>query len=213
MLRLSLIALLTVLAPSANAQRMLSASPRFGGPHFNRSGHPRTFAYPLGFSEPFYYDYVKTEIPAPPVVSLQRPETRVSASDFPSPAQPLMIELRGDQYVRLSGTETSSAQIIDPAVTLASKSTSMSRTASHVVNEAPLPIVVLHFHDGHREETTSYTITDGVLYINASPYTVGPWIRKIELTSLNLPETINSNQSRGIRFHVPSAPNEVVVGP
>ncbi len=209
---LLLITLLTALVPSVNAQRM-AAPPHFAT-HFSRGGHARSFLYPLAFSDPFYSDY-DTGYPAasqPPVVIVQPPPAAAPITD-PSPAEPLTIELQGDRYVRISGEESSRAQMIDPTLPLGSKTRRLSAPAIHAVDAAQLPIAVLLFRDGHREETTSYTIADGVLYISASPYTGGPWIRKIELSSLNLPETISSNQSRGIKFQLPSAPNEVLVGP
>ncbi len=213
MRRLLLITLLAALVPSVNAQRM-AASPRFA-PHFNRGGHPHSFLYPLAFSDPFYTDYVTgyPAAPQPPVVIVQPPPAAASITEYPSPAEPLTIELQGDRYVRISGKESSGAQMIDPTLQVVSNARRLSAAAIHAVDAAQLPIAVLLFRDGHREETTSYTIADGVLYISANPYTGGPWIRKIELSSLNLPETVSSNQSRGIRFQLPSAPNEVLVGP
>jgi hypothetical protein len=124
-----------------------------------------------------------------------------------------MIELQGDRYVRISGEGSSGAQMIDPTLALGNNPRRLSTAAIHAVDAAQLPIAVFLFRDGHHEETTSYTIADGVLYISANPYTGGPWIRKIELLSLDLPETIRRNQSRGIKFQLPSAPNEVLVGP
>jgi len=56
-------------------------------------------------------------------------------------------------------------------------------------------------------------ITDGVLYTSGDYYANGSWNRKIELSSLNLPETVKSNQSRSVRFQLPSAPNEVIIRP
>jgi hypothetical protein len=211
---LLLITLLTALVPSVNAQRMVSASPHFA-PHFNRGGHPRSFLYPLAFSDPFYSDYMNgyPAAPQPPVVIVQPPPAAAPITEYPSPAEPLTIELQGDRYVRISGQESSGAQMIDPTLPSVSKPRRQSAAAIHAVDTAQLPIAVLLFRDGHREETTSYTIADGVLYISANPYTGGPWIRKIELSSLNLPETVSSNQSRGIKFQLPSAPNEVLVGP
>src|ERR1035437_7705536 len=72
---------------------------------------------------------------------------------------------------------------------------------------------ILVFRDGHREEVSDYMMADGVLYTRSDYYTNGSWNRKIELSSLNLPETVKSNQSHGLRFQLPSAPNEVTVGP
>jgi hypothetical protein len=217
---LLLVALLAALAPCLYAQRMVAGAAHFGpmhfGPHSARGEHSRAFFYPLAYGDPFYSDYGNTAAVAnqPPAVILQTPPPAPSVAPTPAPSQPLMIELHGDRYVRISGEESSEAQIIGPAVASASKPTRLSgATPNQAVNDATLPIAVLLFHDGHREEATSYTIADGVLYINASPYTGGPWIRKIELASLDLPETISFNQSRGIKFQVPSAPNEVLVGP
>jgi hypothetical protein len=72
---------------------------------------------------------------------------------------------------------------------------------------------VLVFRDGHREEVSAYTITGGAIYAPADFYRDGSWNRKIELSSLDLPETLKSNYSRGLRFQLPRAPNEVIVGP
>ena len=69
------------------------------------------------------------------------------------------------------------------------------------------------FRDGHREEVSDYTIADGNLYTHDDYYTNGSWNRKIELSSLNLLETVRSNQSRNVRFRLPSSPNEVIVRP
>src|ERR1019366_4530694 len=98
--------------------RMVSAAPHLA-PRFNRGGHPRSFFYPLGFSDPFYSDYLaRSGYPVasqPPVVIVQPPPAAAPVPDRPSsPAQPLMIELRGDHYVRVSGPETSGTETITP---------------------------------------------------------------------------------------------------
>lgn len=217
---LVLVACLAVLAPRGNAQRTVAGPAHFGpkhfAPHFAQGEHSRAFFYPLAYGDPFYSDYISTASVAsqPPVVILQTPPTAAPVAPSPAPSQPLMIELHGDRYVRISGEESSGAQMIDPTLALSREPSSPSAAVSHAANnEVRLPIAVLLFRDGHREETTSYTIADGVLYIGASPYTGGPWIRKIELSLLDLAETVRSNQSRGIKFQIPSAPNEVLVGP
>jgi hypothetical protein len=212
---LLLVALLAALAPCLHAQRMVAGAAHFG-PHFARGEHSRGFFYPLAYGDPFYSDYISTAPIAsqPPVVILQPPPATAPVAASPEPAPPLMIELRGDRYVRVRGEESSGAQMIDPTLALSREPSSPSAAVSHAANnEVRLPVAVLLFRDGHREETTSYTIADGVLYIGASPYTGGPWIRKIELSLLDLAETVRSNQSHGIKFQLPSAPNEVLVGP
>jgi hypothetical protein len=72
---------------------------------------------------------------------------------------------------------------------------------------------VLVYRDGHRQETSSYTIADGILYASADYATTGAWNQKIALSSLNVPETVATNSSRGLHFQLPAAPNEVIVGP
>ncbi len=216
MRRVLLISVLAAFAPGVNAQRIVSPSPPRFTPQFNREGRPRPFLYPLFFSDPFLSDYASAASPAapqPPVVILQTPPASAPVAEAPAPAQPLMIELQGDRYVRISGEESSGAQMIDPTLASGGKPRNLPAAVIHVVDTTQLPIAVLLFRDGHHEETTSYTIADGVLYINSSPYTGGPWIRKIELSLLDLPETIRSNQARGIKFRLPSASNEVLVGP
>ena len=72
---------------------------------------------------------------------------------------------------------------------------------------------MLIFRDGHRQEVSSYTIADGILYASSDYATTGVWNEKVELSALDVPETFASNSSRGVRFQLPSAPNEVIVGP
>lgn len=217
MRRLFLVALLTALTPGVNAQRVLAAPPRFA-PSYNRSGHPHAFLYPLAYSDPFYSDYLSSAAhPAasqPPMVILQAPSAPLPAPDQPSaPSEPLMIELQGDHYVSVSGDATSRAQVIDPMLNAAQQPRRMSDSRAQVLPTAALPPSVLVFRDGHREEMSDYTIADGVLYTRSDYYTTGAWNRKIALSSLNLPETVKINQARGLRFHFPSAANEVIVGP
>jgi len=220
---LLLIALLALLTPCASAQRMVSASPHFAS-GFHRGGHPRAFFYPLGFSDPFYSDYLSsTGYPVasqPPVVIMQALPAAVPAEDrFPSPAQPLMIELQGDRYVRVSGPEASGAEMIQPEEggqmqATPSEQRRPSSAAVPATAARDLAPAVLIFRDGHREEASDYTIANGILYTSGDPYNAGgSWNRKIELSSLNLPETIETNRSRRVRFQLPTAPNEVIVRP
>lgn len=219
---LLLIALLALLTPYANAQRMVSASHHFAA-GFQRGGHSRAFFYPLGFSDPFYSDYLSTAgypvASQPPVVIMQAPPAAAPVpGHFPSPAQPLMIELQGDRYVRVSGPETSGAEMIEPGRIGQRQDAASQRRPSGsgiaAMDAKELAPVVLVFRDGHREAASDYTIADGILYTSGDPYnTGGSWNRKIELSSLNLNETIETNRSRGIRFQFPTAPNEVIVRP
>ena len=216
MRRLLLIALLAASAPCVSAQRMGAASPHFAA-RFNRGGHPRASFFPLAYSDPFYADYLSsTGYPAasqPPLIILQSTAARAPEPErFAPPAQPLMIELQGDRYVRVSGPETSGTEVIDH-MPERSPLPEHSSAPIHAAAVPELPPAVLVFRDGHREEASEYTIADGVLYARADYYTTGSWNRKIELSSLNLPETVKSNQSRGLTFQLPTSPNEVIVRP
>jgi hypothetical protein len=213
---------------------MTLAAPHFAPPHpvsrANGFVTGRGFAgfpyhhpafYPLGYSSnPFFYDDLYSSgypvAAVPPVIILQAPPP--PSADFtpgypPSPAQPLVIELRGDRYVRISGEEDSGAEVMNQGSTPSRRPANLPVPASSEVRTQELIPATLIFRDGHREEVSDYTIADGVLYAGANLYTDGSWNRKIELSSLNLPATIKSNQSRGVRFQLPSSPNEVIVRP
>jgi hypothetical protein len=223
MRRLLLVALLAALAPGVSAQRMLSTTPHFA-PRLNRGGHPRSFFYPLGFSDPLYSDYLSSTgypvVSQPPVIFMQAPPVAAPPvpDRFPSPAQPLMIELQGDRYVQVSGPARSGAEMIEPErLGQMQGSPSVGRRPSGAAvapaEAKELARAVLLFRDGHREEVSEYVIADGILYARADYYTDGSWNRKIALAALNLPETVETNRSRGVRFQLPTAPNEVIVRP
>jgi hypothetical protein len=214
---LLLITLLAALTPCMNAQRMAPASPHFAR-SYQRDGHARSFFGPLAFYDPFYSDYLSsTGYPVasqPPVIVVQTPPAAAFVPERPSPPrQPLTIELQGERYVRLSGEETSEAETIDSMP--AAPRRRPERAVPAAIEPAAateLAPAVLVFRDGHREEVSDYTITDGILYTRGEPYS-GTWSRKVDLSSLDLRETVKSNQLRGAKFRLPSSPNEVIVRP
>jgi hypothetical protein len=230
---ISLFALTTLMSvQKMSAQRMFSSSPHFAAPHpaahssgfagpaafRGRGAYPVNFLYPFGlFSDSFYPDYSNTDVYAtgypvaaePPVILLQYPPTPATMPErAPAPVEPLMIEWRGNHYVRVSGEANSNAQMIDQ---VSSDKTSRATAASPAAQD--LQPVDLVFRDGHREQVSEYTIADGVLYATGAYYAGGSGNKKIELSSLNLPETISSNRSHGMTFRLPAAPNEVIVRP
>lgn len=183
---------------------------RAGFSHSHQRGRFGGGYYPV-FFDPLDSDYGSAPeyAPAQPPVVVVQPAARAAATEpVPPPAEPLLIELQGDHYVQVSGDTGSGGETTDarsPSAPLESEPT--PRLA------APRPAAFLVFRDGHREEVSSYTISSGVLYASADYYSSGAWNRKIELSSLNLPETIRANQDRGVQFQLPLAPNEVIVGP
>ena len=216
MRRLLLITLLAAIPSSVFAQRM-AAGPRFSSrpapfhsPHFNRSPG----AYYLPLFDPFYADYLSTpQYPAsqPPVITTQ-PRAEPSAPVSSPPAQPLLIELRGDRFVQISGDADSQSEMVD-RTHVSALGPENNVAAQYPSRPSHYTITVLLFRDGHREEVSDFTIANGVLYSQANLYIDGTWNRQIELSSLNLPETVKSNQLRGVRFPLPTSPNEVIVRP
>jgi hypothetical protein len=212
MRKIALIALLAAFLQQAAGQRMgaaLHSAPQFasGGSALGR----HSFAYPIPFfTDGFYSDafYTSGYSPVPATVIVMQAPPAAEPERTPPPAQPLLIELQGDRYVRISGEEISGAQMIEPDPGLDGKPDAIFRPVA-----VPKAATVLVFRNGHSEEVSDYTIADGILYARGNFYTDGSWNRKIELSSLNLVETVAANRSRGLKFQLPSAPNEVVVGP
>jgi hypothetical protein len=188
------------------------------GAHFgHRGSHGRFF--PVALYDPFYSDYFSSSgSPAasePPVIIVQSPKAAPVAEPSPIPAQPLMIELQGDRYVQVSGEDSSRSQMIDESAAMKPARSRLSISSAVRANNLrePSSSVVLIFRDGRRQEVSSYTIADGILYASSDYATTGAWNQKVELSALDISETFASNSSRGVRFQLPSAPNEVIVGP
>lgn len=154
-----------------------------------------------------YADYLQPQPSSPPQVIVVQPSAPARPVEVPPPAQPLLIELRGDNYVQLSGEHDTKSQMIAP------ESSPAKIQKPQTIAQAQTQPSTLIFRDGHEEEVANYTISNGILYASADYYSAGSWNREIKIASLNVPQTIATNQSRGVPFHLPGAPNEVVVGP
>ena len=88
--------------------------------------------------------------------------------------------------------------------------------AAHDAAASPprdLPPALLVFRDGHSEEVRDYSIADGILYARGDYYTDGYWNKKIELSTLNVPQTLEANTQRNVKFVLPTSPNEVITRP
>lgn len=170
-----------------------------GGFHFR---HHRP-----GFYNPYYSPYLSSmywwdngdypsdgqQAAPPPAVVVERAPAPQPVEQV-KPANPLMIELQGDRFVRVKGDAASAATAAPSA--------------------APaLPPVLLVFRDGHQEQVFSYSIFGPALYASGSYWTNGYWTQKILLADLNLPATLRVNQERGVNFVLPSAPNQVITRP
>jgi hypothetical protein len=114
--------------------------------------------------------------------------------------EPLVMELRGDHWVRLASTASEpNGPYADPA-------------AAHTP-PAPLPAAILVFRDGHQEEVSRYTIIGRSISIKSDYWTTGSWTRKILISDLDIPATLKLNQARRANFALPSRPGEVMMRP
>jgi hypothetical protein len=195
----------------------------------SRDGHESGFrrSGPLtSFVSPFFDDFYnpddgssEPEPSAPPAFLMQGPRAPSGYESLrggptndtgeADSSQPLMIELQGDRYVRVS-----SAAVDGDAVPL--RPNPDSAPARSVVAKLPasdLPSAVLVFRDGHSEEVHDYTIADGFLYARGNYYTDGYWDKKIDLSALDVAETVKANAMRNVKFVLPSSPNEVITRP
>lgn len=115
------------------------------------------------------------------------------------PINPLLIELQGDRFVRL--TDNQATQPLAAPV------------APSGQQQPELPPAVLVFRDGHSQEVSSYAIIGPTLYASGSYWTNGYWTQKILLDDLDLSATSRANRDRGVNFVLPSAPDQVVTRP
>jgi hypothetical protein len=160
----------------------------------------------------------------PPTILLQAVRALSGSSDSlaqpkpsrgPSSTQPLMIELQNGRYVRINSTAANGEVLPNYSRAQAGKikPEKLARTNSIHPAASPaqnLPPAVLVFRDGHTEEVRDYTIADGTLYARGDYYTDGYWNKKIDLSALNLAQTVQANNDRNVKFVLPSSPNEVI---
>jgi hypothetical protein len=131
----------------------------------------------------------------------------------------LLIEWQGDRYVRFGGTEetrergtSTHPDYAEPTITKLPTKPAMSATQKER-SESPggeLPLAVLVYRDGHREEIPDYAIADGMIYVRGNNWQNGYWTKRIPLSALDALATMQANQQRGVKFMLPSAPNVVI---
>jgi hypothetical protein len=208
---------LASLSSPAHAQRsspgVTAARPApIGAPlrgHLVRANRAHRHRAGSAYGPNFYPDYGPYDYTDDPDVRENAPtriimQTAAPAAP-PAPAkipEPLVMELRGDHWVRLAST---SAEPNGAYFDLAAARTTPP--------PAPLPTAVLVFRDGHQEEAARYTIIGRTISIKSDYWTTGSWTRTIPLAQLDLPATLKLNQSRGANFALPSRPGEVMMRP
>jgi hypothetical protein len=220
-------------APAAGSGTAVHSGPgvrtgfplRGGRPFRPRSrfwGYPYWDAYwdqywysPYLFDDYDDYDSERTtQTPAPQVVVVEgaqaSPETPA-----PKPPESLLLELQGDQWVRVTSYSQSpaGAQAAQPESQPASSPPSVTPRSSAAEPLREVPPAVLVYRDGHREEVKDYTIIGPTLYTSADYWSSGSWTRKVQMAQLDIPATLKINQERGVKFSLPSGPGEIVVRP
>lgn len=179
-------------APTVRTSFGISGRPfgRFHSHGFRRPGafFESPFLYPDYYPE-YYDEYQNEPAPAPPQPA---PAMQVSQQPLGPPA---LLELQGNQWVKVSSfTMQPVSQAQAPAT----------------AKETP---AVLVYRDGHREELTNYTIIGSIIHTRSDYWSNGAWSRSIQIADLDLPATFKLNQERGVKFELPSGPNEVVIRP
>jgi len=177
-------------------------------PHAQRRRH--FYAYG-GYGPYFYYpDYDYEDGPTEPPPPVRAAAPPVAPPENSKPAESVVVELRGDHWVRL--TSTGPVEIIGKAPSAGAPLGALSAFDNSPA-ASPLPAAVLVFRDGHREEAAKYTIVGGIIYLKADYWTTGSWTRKIRVTDLDVPATLTANNDRGAKFSLPSRPSEVILRP
>jgi len=193
------VALLTLLGMPcfAFAQRGAGMRGGFGfAPHGAR-GYAGRYGRAAGFyGDPFLFaDDPETFIqPTPQFVVVEPPSAMASPPPEHISADPLLIELRGDKYVRV---KQSSAGLEEPL--------SQPQVPQHT-SQPP----VLVYRDGHREEIPHYAIANGMIYLHGNYWQNGYWTKTVPVSALDVAATLQTNQQRGVNFTLPSAPNVVI---
>jgi hypothetical protein len=171
----------------------------FGGDGMRRRPFRRT---PYFYGAPYIYsDYDSYEPEgqaAPPPASQATPVVPVKAEPLPDP---VLLELRGNQWVKVTNFGEASAPALGP------------ESAAQMPQRKEMAPAVLIYRDGHSEEVSSYSIIGRVMYTKSDYWTSGAWTRKIQIADLDVPATLKQNQQRGVKFELPSGPDEIVIRP
>jgi len=210
--------------PAATVSRGRAVGGRFvrmrgGRRAFARSG-PNYYPYysnyyPYYFSD-YHPDYDSQDETgqAPPAPFREQPAAPESTANSPKLPESLVMELRGDHWIRLTSFgpmeiagqsgEPQSGRVNGPVPV----KVPVPSEPAQVPSEPP---VVLVFRDGHQEQAAKYTIIGTSLWIKTDYWSTGSWTRKIPISDLNLAATLQANHERGAKFTLPSRPSEVIV--
>jgi len=209
-------------APAGRAAATISRG-RAVGRHFVRMHNGRR-AFAGSRFGPNYYPYYDSDYypfydsedevgEAPPPPFRARAAAPASPANPPKPPESLVMELRGDHWVRLTsyGPMAIAGEFGEPGAAAGPAQAKGSVASIRAQPPSELPPAVLVFRDGHQEEVAKYTIVGTTLSIKTDYWNTGSWTRKIPIAELNLAATLQANQERGAKFSLPSRPSEVIV--
>ena len=164
----------------------------YGWPYFADYGYGYGYGDDYD-SQPYGYP---PSAPAPQAGPQSAPAVEQSQQPLPSP---VLLELHGDRWVQVNSFRIPSEE--------------PQQLSPGSQNASALPPAVLVFRDGHTEEVNSYSIIGPVIYTKSDYWASGKWTRKIQIADLDLPATLKQNQERGVKFELPSGPDEVMIRP
>jgi hypothetical protein len=165
---------------------------------------------------PFFYpDYASEPVvvQSPPQVVVVQAQPAPAEAPEPSKPKLLMIEWRGDRYLRITGAEDPEARTKPTQPDYSEEAVVAKPRNPAAPQPHPLLPAVIVFRDGRRAEVASYTIVGTVMYAGKDYWTDGSWNEKVQLADLDVPATLRLNQERGVKFLLPAGPNEVVTRP
>src|SRR6266568_4505393 len=169
--------------------------------------HRHSFARPpffYGYGSPYFYsDYYEPyqeeyARPEPPV----QPAPAAEVKNEPLP-DPVLLERRGNQWVRVTSFVQAPAETAVPE----------SRTQAEKSALQPERPAVLIYRDGHSEEVSSYSIIGRTIYAKSDYWSNGAWTRNIQVADLDIAATMRENEQRGVKFDLPSGPDEIMIRP
>lgn len=193
----------------------LSGPRGHGHSHRGRRG-VLPYLYPPYYYSDYYPQPVPSETEPSRVVVVERNQQRAEAPPPSPPPDSLMLELRGNRWVRVTDSGRTMADF-QPGKKGSEKAenvrplTPRESVASEKAQD--LPAAVLVFRDGHKEEITRYTIIGGTIYTSANYWNDGSWTKKVPIAELDVPATLQLNNERGTHFSFPSGPHVVVIRP
>lgn len=198
-------------APAANGFQQTPEAGRFHG-RYSRAPRRHRIAYPYyaGYGPYFYSDYDYDDGAPEEAPPAPRPAKAVPAPEARKAADSVVMELRGDHWVRI--TTTGPVEVTPPPPSPITHGVVLP-AFDLAPAAAPLPAAILIFRDGHQEEAAKYTIVGNAIFLKGDYYATGSWTRKVLIADVNIPATLKINSERGTKFALPTRSSEVILRP